>query len=52
MRILFTGSNGFLASFLINKFKNKNEIIKCDLPALNINKFSKLFHYLKKKSLT
>ena len=48
MRILFTGSNGFLASFLINKFKNKNEIIKCDLPALNINKFSKLFHYFKK----
>lgn len=48
MKILFTGSKGFLATHLIKKFNHKNKIIKCDLPKMNINNFKKFFNYIKK----
>ena len=48
MKILFTGSNGFVSKHLIPKFKKNNKIIYCDLPKLDINNFKKIYNHVKK----
>jgi nucleoside-diphosphate-sugar epimerase len=48
MKILITGSNGFLAHFLIEKFKIKNKIFKVDLPNFNILDFKKINNLIAK----
>ena len=42
MKILVTGSSGFLANFLIKKLKKKHKIIKADLPKIDISNFNKI----------
>ena len=48
MKILITGSNGFLSHFLIEKLKIKNKIYKADLPKLNILNFQKINKFIQK----
>ena len=48
MRILITGSKGFLAYFLIQKFKINNKVFKLDLPNFDILNFSKINNFIKK----
>ena len=48
MKILITGSKGFLGSFLKNKLKKNNKIIEFDLPK-DIRNFSKINNFIKKK---
>lgn len=48
MKILITGSKGFLAHFLIKKFKIKNKIFRADLPNFNILNFEKINNLIKK----
>lgn len=48
MKILITGSKGFLGSFLKNKLKKNNKIIEFDLPK-DIRNFSKVNNFIKKK---
>ena len=42
MKILITGSKGFVYHFLIKKFSQKHKIIKADLPKINILDFDKI----------
>jgi nucleoside-diphosphate-sugar epimerase len=48
MKILITGSKGFLAHFLIKKFQINNKIYKIDLPKINILEFKKINNFIKK----
>jgi len=48
MKILITGSKGFLGSFLKNKLKKNNKIIEFDLPK-DIRNFSEVNNFIKKK---
>jgi len=47
MRILITGSKGFLAHFLIEKFKVNNKVIKADLPSIDILNYEKINKIIK-----
>jgi len=47
MRILITGSKGFLAYFLIDKFQVNNKVIKADLPSIDILNFEKINKIIK-----
>jgi nucleoside-diphosphate-sugar epimerase len=47
MKILITGSKGFLGSFLKNKLKKNNQIIEFDFPK-DICKFLKVNNFIKK----
>lgn len=42
MKILITGSSGFLSHFIIKKFEKKNKIIKADLPKINVFDFKQI----------
>ena len=42
MKILITGSSGFLANFIIKKFKKNHKIIKADLPKVNVANFKNI----------
>jgi nucleoside-diphosphate-sugar epimerase len=48
MRILITGSKGFLAHFLIKKFLVNHKVIKVDLPSINILNFKQINKIIKK----
>ena len=49
MKILLTGSNGFLGSFIKKNLKKNNMFIDFDLPKNNIMNFNKLNFLFKKK---
>lgn len=48
MKILITGSEGFVSYYLINNFKKKHEVIKVDLPKIDIRNFDKLNKFVTK----
>ena len=50
MKILLTGSNGFLGSFIKKNLKKNNMFIDFDLPKNNIMNFNKLNFLFKKKT--
>ena len=50
MKILLTGSNGFLGSFIKKNLKKNNMFIDFDLPKNNIMNFNKLNFLFKKKN--
>jgi nucleoside-diphosphate-sugar epimerase len=49
MKILITGSKGFLSHFLIEKFKSQNIIFQVDLPDVNILDFKIINKFIKNK---
>jgi nucleoside-diphosphate-sugar epimerase len=49
MKILITGSKGFLSHFLIEKFKRQNIIFRVDLPDINILNFKKINRFIENK---
>jgi len=50
MKILITGSEGFVSYFLIKKFSKKHKIIRADLPKINILDFNKINSLIKKNN--